>query len=143
MTDSTQLQLVVDPSGNPLISITRDVKGCWQVFKGDVSIEENLIFRVEKKLYRVNKAEFKILPISEVGEVSTDFKMKGSPFHRACTIYKSNSIVAQTSLMYKLGIQKVIVPRHRFRLTIFPGFEDRALVVALIGIYFHGRKIWI
>lgn len=49
----------------------------------------------------------------------------------------------QTSLMYKLGMGKVFVPRNRFRLTIFPGFADRSLVACLIAVYFDGRKLWI
>lgn len=49
----------------------------------------------------------------------------------------------QTSLMYKLGIQNVVVPRNRFRVTIFPGYADNDFIVALIVIFFYGRKLWI
>ncbi|GMP48975.1 hypothetical protein CsSME_00016133 [Camellia sinensis var. sinensis] len=88
--------------------------------------------------------EFEVSIVGENWEESkSDFKMKGSLFYRSCTIYKGNSIVAQTSLMYKLGIQGVFMWRNRFRLTIFPGFVDHALIVALIGIFFDGRKLWI
>ncbi|CAL5353226.1 unnamed protein product [Camellia sinensis] len=117
--------------------------GSWQGFKRDNS-EEVMIFRVERTLNALFRTELDVFPVGENGEESkSDFKMKGSPFHRSCTIYSGNSIMAQTSLMYKLGIQKVLVPRHRFRLTIFPGFVDHAFVVALIVIFFDGRKLWI
>ncbi|KAI7984568.1 Protein LURP-one-related 7 [Camellia lanceoleosa] len=136
-------RVLFDASGNPLIYIHRNQNGSWQGFKRDNS-EEVMIFRVERTLNALFRTELEVFPVSENGEESkSDFKMKGSPFHRSCTIYSGNSIMAQTSLMYKLGIQKVLVPRHRFRLTIFPGFVDHAFVVALIVIFFDGRKLWI
>lgn len=102
------------------------------------------MFRVEKKVDKLTRTEFDIFLIGEESEDSkTDFKMIGSPFKRSCTIYKGNSIVAETSLMYKLGIQKAFVPRSRFRVTIFPGHSDPALVVSLVAIFFDGRKLWI
>ncbi|CAL5424664.1 unnamed protein product [Camellia sinensis] len=136
-------RVLFDASGNPLIYIHRNQNGSWQGFKRDNS-EEVMIFRVERTLNALFRTELDVFPVGENGEESkSDFKMKGSPFHRSCTIYSGNSIMAQTSLMYKLGIQKVLVPRHRFRLTIFPGFVDHAFVVALIVIFFDGRKLWI
>lgn len=45
----------------------------------------------------------------------------------------------QTSLMYKLG--KAFVGRCKFRLTIFPGSGDHAVVMALIVIFFDGRRL--
>ncbi|THG08298.1 hypothetical protein TEA_019962 [Camellia sinensis var. sinensis] len=116
-----------DSSGNLVFR-----NGSWQGFKRDNS-EEVMIFRVERTLNALFRTELDVFPVGENGEESkSDFKMKGSPFHRSCTIYSGNSIMAQTSLMYKLGIQKVLVPRHRFRLTIFPGFVDHAFVFHLM-----------
>ncbi|XP_052172393.1 protein LURP-one-related 7 [Diospyros lotus] len=136
--------LLVEASGNPLIYIRRNPNASWQGFKGDTSKEE-MIFRAERTGDSVSETEFEIFSVGENGEESkSDFKMKGSPFNRSCTINKGDSIVAQTSLMYKLGIQKVLVRRNRFRLTIFPGFTDHAFVIAaLVVIFFHGRKLWI
>lgn len=142
--NSTRKRVLFDASENALIHIARNHKGSWQCFKGNGSEESDLICRVDRTLKAFTKTEFEILPAGEIGEESkSDFKMKGSPFYRSCTVYRGNSILAQTSLMYKLGIQKVFVWRHRFRLTIFPGFEDHALIAALIVIFFEGRKLWI
>lgn len=44
----------------------------------------------------------------------------------------------QSSLMYKL--HQIYVGRGKFRLTIFPGTIDRALIVALFVIFLSGRK---
>ncbi|KAF5953465.1 hypothetical protein HYC85_006321 [Camellia sinensis] len=141
---STHKRVLLDASANPLIFIYRNNNGSWQAFKGDNREEKDLICRVERTMNSLSGTEFEVSIVGENGEESkSDFKMKGSLFYRSCTIYKGNSIVAQTSLMYKLGIQGVFMWRNRFRLTIFPGFVDHALIVALIGIFFDGRKLWI
>ncbi|KAL6967783.1 hypothetical protein U1Q18_033594 [Sarracenia purpurea var. burkii] len=141
---SIHKRVLVDASGNPLIYIDHNHNGCWQGFKRDNCEENELIFRVKRTVNSYSRTEFEIFPVGgNVEDSNFGFKMKGSPFFRSCTIYRDNSIVAQSSLMYKLGIQKVLVWRHRFRLTIFPGFVDHAFIVALIVIFFHGRKLWI
>ncbi|XP_059626406.1 protein LURP-one-related 7 [Cornus florida] len=134
---------VLDASENPLITLYRNHNGSWQGFKaGDT--EEYLIFEVERTPNSPGRTEFEVVLVGEHSEDSnSDFKMKGCPSQRSCTIYRGNSIVAQTSLMYKLGIRRLFVTRRRFRLTIFPEFVDHPLVVALIVIFFDGRKLWI
>ncbi|KAK3024365.1 hypothetical protein RJ639_043269, partial [Escallonia herrerae] len=118
--------------------------GPWQGFKGDNSGGKDLIFRVERTLNTFTSTEFEVFLVNEKIEDSKyDFKIKGCPLQRSCTIYRGNSIVAQTSLMYKIGLRKPFVPRSRFRLTIFPEFVDHSLIVAFIVIYFDGRKLWI
>ncbi|XP_034688639.1 protein LURP-one-related 7 [Vitis riparia] len=131
-------RVLLDAAGNPLISMRGSHDGSWQCFRGDGS-GEDLIFRVERTLNTLTRTEFNIFLGGANCEDSTDFKMKGCPFQRSCTIYKGNSIVAQTSLMYKLG--KAFVGRCKFRLTIFPGSGDHAVVVALIVIFFDGRRL--
>ncbi|KAI3781451.1 hypothetical protein L2E82_11466 [Cichorium intybus] len=135
-------RLLADSSGNPLISIARNQKSTWQGFRKDSSEEKDLIFRVERTRNKFRKPEFQVF-VNNGNPNKSDFKMRGSPFYRSCTIYKGDSIVAQTSLMYKLGIRNVVVPRNRFRLTIFPGYADHDFIVALIVIFFYGRKLWI
>ncbi|KAI3461699.1 hypothetical protein Pfo_018362 [Paulownia fortunei] len=137
------VKLLLDSSGSTLFSINRVSKGLWQGFRGNDE-EKNLMFIVDKTLDEFTRTEFKILLVGENNEDSkTELQMTGCPFKRACTIYKGNSIVAETSLMYKLGIGKIFVPRSRFRVTIFPGFADHSLVASLIVIYFDRRKLWI
>ncbi|KAL8525822.1 hypothetical protein ACS0TY_015168 [Phlomoides rotata] len=117
-------------------------KRSWQGFKGN-NEEKNLIFTVDKTVDEFSRTEFKILLVGKNNEDSkTELMMAGNPFKRACTIYKGDSIVAQSNLMYKLGMGKVFVPRSRFRVTIFPGFSDNSLVASLIAVYFDGRKLW-
>lgn len=60
------------------------------------------MFRVEKTVDKLTRTEFEIFLIGEESEDSkTDFKMRGSPFKRSCTIYKDDSIVAEV-LLYML-----------------------------------------
>lgn len=139
---TAKTRLLLDASGNLLISLRRNNSGSWQGFIRDANGVEDLIFRSERIQNTLNKTELDVFLVNESCEESNpELKIKGHPFHRACTIYKGSSIVAQTSLMYKLW--EAYVPRNKFRLTIFPGLVNRALVVALIVIFFDGRKIWL
>nr|POF08535.1 protein lurp-one-related 7 [Quercus suber] len=69
-------------------------------------------------------------PIVEDGEDSAPkLKVKGFPFQKSCTIYRGNDIVAQVQAA------AVYAKRNKFRLNIFPGFADHALVAALVVIF--------
>ncbi|KAL8027029.1 hypothetical protein ABFX02_14G068700 [Erythranthe guttata] len=136
------VKLVVDSSGDTLFSIHRISKGSWQGFRVKDE-EKDLIFTVDKTLDESSRTEFKILFAEKNDDSKTEFRMKGCPFNRSCTIYKVNSIVAESSLMHKLGFEKLFVTRNRFRVTIFPGFADHSLVASLVVIYFDGRRFWI
>ncbi|KAJ9535064.1 hypothetical protein OSB04_un001864 [Centaurea solstitialis] len=139
--------LLADSSGETPYSIAHNQKAIWHGYKKESSDEKDLMFRVERTTNTLSRLEFQVylnLTDGDGNPNKSDFKMRGSPFFRSCTIYKGDSIVAQTSLMYKLGMQKVIVPRNKFRLTIFPGgYVDHAFIVAFIAIFFDGRKLWI
>ncbi|KAL4572513.1 hypothetical protein LXL04_019292 [Taraxacum kok-saghyz] len=135
-------RVLADSSGNPLISIAHNQKSTWQGYRNNSNEEKDLMFRVERTKNKHTTLEFQVF-INNGNPNKSDFKMRGSPFHRSCTIYKEDSIVAQTSLMYKLGFQNVVVPRNKFRLTIFPGYADHDFVVALtlfLSTYVCGRE---
>ncbi|KAJ4972139.1 hypothetical protein NE237_005238 [Protea cynaroides] len=131
-------RLLLDDSGNPIFAIF-PYDGGWQVFRGESGEWKDLVFRVQRTYSSLLITELEVFLLDENwGDSTSDFKVKGCPFQRSCTIYKRNAIVAETSLLYKL--RKIIVGRRRFKLTIFPGFVDHALIVALVVIFFDGRK---
>lgn len=137
-------KLILDASDNALIRLVRLVKGSWQGFMASDNEEKELMFSVNRTLNTFTKLEFDIFLGDGRGECAeVDLKMKGSAFKRSCTIYKGNSIVAETSLMHTLGFRKHFIPRNRFRVTIFPGFVELSLVVALVAIFFDKRKFWV
>lgn len=73
-------------------------KRSWQGFRGNDK-EKDLIFTVDKVVDEFSRTEFKILLVGQNNEDSkTELLMKGSPFKRACTIYKGDTIVAQVLL---------------------------------------------
>ncbi|KAL9316491.1 hypothetical protein ACSQ67_017492 [Phaseolus vulgaris] len=132
-------KLLLDASGNTLFSIYRYHNGSWKCYKGDSDGNRELVFRVRRTLKTFTRVELEVLFESgrSNGE-GCDLKVKGSPFQRSCCIYKDADLVAQSSLMYKL--HQIYVGRGKFRLTIFPGTIDRALIVALFVIFLSGRK---
>ncbi|KAK6927169.1 LURP-one-related [Dillenia turbinata] len=132
-------KLLLDASGKPLISICHHQNGTWQAFRGDKNADKDLIFWVKRVSSSLTRIELEVHLVGDGGQDATSkLKVKGCPFQRACTIYKGDSIVAQTSLMYKLG--KVYVGRCKFRLTVFPGFEDHAFLAALVVIFLAKKK---
>ncbi|KDP45763.1 hypothetical protein JCGZ_17370 [Jatropha curcas] len=129
--------VVFDRLGVLLLSIYRQHNGCWHVFKGGNVVEKEMIFRVERTLNKFFKPELEACLVKEnSGESTSNFKVKGFPFQRSCVIYGGNTIVAETSLMHNL--HQIFVGRSIFRLTIFPGSIDHALVVALVVIFLYG-----
>ncbi|KAL9234727.1 hypothetical protein vseg_009563 [Gypsophila vaccaria] len=125
--------ILFDPSGDSLITLFRSHDGSWKGLKGDGSKEE-LLFKVERTVNTFSKTEFNV-------DGDFTFTMTGCCCWRSCTIYKQDrSLVAQTNLMYKLGFRKHFVSRNKFRVTIFPGFDDYTIIAALILIFLEGRK---
>ncbi|KAI3729819.1 hypothetical protein L6452_18489 [Arctium lappa] len=55
------------------------------------------MFRVERTTNTLTRFEFQVFLTNGYGNPNneSDFKMRGSPFYRSCTIYNGNSIVAQ------------------------------------------------
>ncbi|XP_048324439.1 pentatricopeptide repeat-containing protein ELI1, chloroplastic isoform X2 [Ziziphus jujuba] len=91
----------LDAAGNPLISMSRDDKGCWKGFKGN---GEELIFRVQRTKNTLTTTELEVfLAGSNLEDNTSDFKVKGCPFMRSCTVYRGNDIVAQTNPENKLS----------------------------------------
>ncbi|GKC90013.1 protein LURP-one-related 7, partial [Tanacetum coccineum] len=111
---SSPSRLVSDSFGNPLISISHQLdieilkKEIWNGFRRDMNEDTDLIFTAERTKNTLSRVEFQVLLNNGNPDdpKKLNFKMRGSPFYRSCTIYNGDSIVAQTSLMYKLGIQK-------------------------------------
>ncbi|XP_024020221.1 protein LURP-one-related 7 [Morus notabilis] len=133
---SSNKRVLFDAAGNPLLSIHHNHKGSWSCFKGNGENEE-LIFRVRRAKNTLTRMELEVFFVAEnLEESAPNLQVKGSPCQRNCTVYRGNDIVAQTSLMYKLN--QIFVKRGKFRLTVFPGSTDHALIVALIVIFFHG-----
>ncbi|KAH1105968.1 hypothetical protein J1N35_009736 [Gossypium stocksii] len=125
---------LLDSAGNPLISIYRHHDGSWQGFQGDDG-QKDLIFQVLRVSNKFARTELEVFLVAEnhQGELTCDFKVKGCHFQRSCTIYKGDSIVAQTTLMHKL--RQTYVSRRKFQLTMFPSFVDPALIVAVVVIF--------
>ncbi|XP_039161072.1 LOW QUALITY PROTEIN: protein LURP-one-related 7 [Eucalyptus grandis] len=115
------------------------LKGSWQIFKVDMDKEKELICNVQRTRNSLTRTELEVLVIGEsCGSLGSSFKMRGFPFQKSCTIYQGDSIVAQTSLMYKL--HQIYVRRGKFRLTIYPGSIDHAFIVALVVIFLSSGK---
>ncbi|KAK2981795.1 hypothetical protein RJ640_010312 [Escallonia rubra] len=70
----------------------------WQVFRGDSSDSQDLLFSVKKSSILQFKTELDIFLATNTKEDACDFKVKGSWLERSCVIYlgDSSTIVAQS-----------------------------------------------
>ncbi|KAJ0979267.1 hypothetical protein J5N97_014741 [Dioscorea zingiberensis] len=131
------IKTLFDAAGTPLISVANLDTG-WQGFRGNSWDSKDLVFTVQKAVYSTFKTEIIIFVAGgSVGDPRWTYRLIGSPFRRSCTIYRENSIVAQTNLLYKL--RKVIYSRHKFRVTVYPEV-DHVLVMAMLVIFFGGSS---
>ncbi|KAI5434996.1 protein LURP-one-related 7 isoform X1 [Lathyrus oleraceus] len=135
----SSIKLLLDPNDNPLFSIHRHHNGNWKCYKGSGDGEKEVMFEVKRTVKTFTRIELEVIFSGErLNDDVCDLRVIGSPFKRSCSIYKNTDLVAQSSLMYKLN--QIYVSRGKFRLTIFPGSIDHALIVALFVIFLNGRK---
>ncbi|KAL9680546.1 hypothetical protein QQ045_018427 [Rhodiola kirilowii] len=120
--------ILLDADRHPVMTLSRKDRGCWQGYKSTTDgARKDLIFQTKTKSLRDGvKTQLQV------------FILKGNPSQRSCTISDHNSILAQTSLMYKL--HQICVGRKKFRLTIYPAEDaDRSLIVSLVVIFVYGK----
>ncbi|KAL6000545.1 hypothetical protein ACLOJK_024244 [Asimina triloba] len=96
ISSSRDAKLLKDASGNPLVHVLPHKGGGWQCFRGDSSEPKDLMFMVEKTSHSRLRTVLEVFPVDQKwGSLQPDFRVEGSPFHRSCTIYRGNFIVAQ------------------------------------------------
>ncbi|XP_028768943.1 protein LURP-one-related 7 isoform X2 [Neltuma alba] len=92
-------KVLLDASGEPLLSIYRYRNGLWKCYKGDSNEEKDLVFRVQRSLKTLTRVELEVFLTGEKLEDSTcDLKVRGFPFQRSCSIYRDNSLLAQCTI---------------------------------------------
>lgn len=129
-------RVLVDAVGNPIISMQQKMISMhrrWQVFRGDSSDEKDLLFSAKKSSLIQFKTNLDVFLASNTTEHACDFKIKGSYFERACTIYlgESSTIVAQMSRKYT--VTNIVLGKDTFGVTVYPNI-DYAFIVSLIII---------
>ncbi|KAH7672547.1 LURP-one-related protein [Dioscorea alata] len=129
-------RVLVDAAGNPIISMQQKMISMhrrWQVFRGDSSDEKDLLFSAKKSSMIQFKTQLDVFLASNTTEHTCDFKIKGSYFERACTIYlgESSAIVAQMSRKYT--VTNIVLGKDTFGVTVYPNI-DYAFIVSLVII---------
>ena len=69
----------------------------WEVYRGDSTDSKDILFTVKKSHILQLKTELEVFLPSNTSERHYDFKLKGSWFEKACTIYAGNhsNVIAQ------------------------------------------------
>lgn len=127
---------LLDAAGNILATFQQKILTAhrrWQVFRGDSTNAQDLIFSVKKSSMIQLKSELDVFLATNTAENVPDFKVKGSWSERSCIIYLglSNIIIAQ---MYrKHTLSSVVFDADNFGVTVYPNV-DYAFIVALVVI---------
>ncbi|XP_042414591.1 protein LURP-one-related 15-like [Zingiber officinale] len=128
--------VLVDAANNPVLTMQQKMFSMhrrWQVFRGEGTNPENLLFSVKKsKLFQL-KTELDVIMASNPNEDECDFKIKGSYFERSCTVClgNSDSIIAQMNRKYT--VKNVILGKDTFGVTVYPNV-DYAFIASLVVI---------
>ncbi|KAJ3669426.1 hypothetical protein LUZ60_011376 [Juncus effusus] len=129
-------RVLCDAAGTPIISMKEKILSMhsrWNVFRGDSSDPNDLIFTVKKSHIFQFKTELDVFLAGNMAEQSCDFKIKASWLDRDCTFYLGNTdnIIALMSRQYT--VKNVILGKDTFGITVYPNV-DYAFVVAIIVI---------
>ncbi|KAL5203307.1 hypothetical protein ABZP36_014259 [Zizania latifolia] len=123
---------LLDAAGGVLFTVRSSVEtGEWQAFRGNSLEQKDIIYMAKVISVSSNQKEVHVFmqPRSNFEDMKPSYRLVGNTSRRACTIISGDSIVSQTSLLYKL--KKVVHSRRKFRVTIYPG-NDSILVMAMI-----------
>ncbi|XP_010256975.1 PREDICTED: protein LURP-one-related 10 [Nelumbo nucifera] len=131
-------RVLVDAAGNPIVSLQQKILTAhkrWQVFRGESSDTEDLLFSAKKSSMLQFKTELDVFLATNTKEDVCDFKIKGSWLERSCDIYTGDSststVIAQ--MHKKHSIQSMILGKDSFMVTVYPNI-DHAFIIALIVI---------
>ncbi|KAL5229676.1 hypothetical protein ABZP36_028452 [Zizania latifolia] len=123
---------LLNAAGGVLVTVrSSEVRGEWQAFRGNSLEYKDIIYMAKVISVSSNQKEVHVFmqPRSNFEDIKLSYRLIGNTSQRACTIIRGDSIVSQTSLLYKL--KKVFYSRRKFRVTIYPG-NDSTLVMAMV-----------
>ncbi|XP_017222325.2 protein LURP-one-related 10 [Daucus carota subsp. sativus] len=129
-------RVLLDVYGNPVVSLQQKVLSLhrrWEVYRGDSTDSKDILFTVKKSHILQLKTELEVFLPSNTSERHYDFKLKGSWFEKACTIYAGNhsNVIAQMRKVH--SITNVVFGKDKFLVTVYP-HVDYAFIVTLIVI---------
>ncbi|KAG8067696.1 hypothetical protein GUJ93_ZPchr0005g15606 [Zizania palustris] len=123
---------LLDAAGGVLFTVRSSVEtGEWQAFRGNSLEHKDIIYMAKMISVSSNQKEVHVFmqPRSNFEDMKPSYRLVGNTSRRACTVISGDSIVSQSSLLYKL--KKVAYSRRKFRVTVYPG-NDHILVMAMI-----------
>ncbi|XVE80797.1 hypothetical protein DITRI_Ditri15bG0009000 [Diplodiscus trichospermus] len=127
-------RVLLDAAGNPLVSLQQKILTAhrrWQVFRGESSSSNDLLFSVKKSSLIQFKTTLDVFLASNTGESQPDFKIKGGWHESGCTIYAGDAIIAQ--MHRKHSLQSIVLDADNYGVTAYPNV-DYAFIVALVVI---------
>ncbi|OWM67075.1 protein LURP-one-related 15-like [Punica granatum] len=129
-------RVLLDAAGHPVATLRQKKLTAhrrWQVFRGESSDSEDLLFSAKKSSLIQYKTELDVFLAANTKEDVPNFKVEGSWLERSCTIYAGDSSMVIAQMHTKHTVQKVVLGKDTFSVTVYPNI-DRAFITALIVI---------
>lgn len=124
---------ICDPFDLPVVTMrakTLALRNVWEVYKGESSAKENLLYTVRESKYFQMKVRLDVFMASNQGDVC-NFHVKGSYASKNFKVYQGDTVIAEVKEEKKLG--DLFIGTERFDVRVFPGV-DYAFVVSLLVI---------
>ncbi|PIA53854.1 hypothetical protein AQUCO_00900443v1 [Aquilegia coerulea] len=130
---------LLDSAGNPLVTIQRKTifGSRWQVYKGDSTDDNDLLFKVEKSCMRESSwTNLDVFLASNIEENICDFKIKGGyTWERSCVVYLGHSSVDIAQMHQKCDSWNWRGEINGFNVVNVNPHVDYAFIIALIMIF--------
>ncbi|KAI4338976.1 hypothetical protein MLD38_023972 [Melastoma candidum] len=129
-------RVMVDATGNPIVTLRskfRTVHDRWQVFRGESTEQNNMLFSAKTSSILYLKTKLHVFLVGNVTEDVCDFRVEGSWFDRSCVVYlgETSTVVAQMKKKHTVG--SVLLGKDNYTVTVHP-YVDYAFMVAIILI---------
>ncbi|TXG59038.1 hypothetical protein EZV62_016867 [Acer yangbiense] len=129
-------RVLFDAAGIPLVTLRGKIMPFhdrWQVFRGESTDLNDLIFTVKKSSMLQLKAKLDVFLANNTKEDVCDFKVKGSWSKESCVVYagESDTIVAQ--MLDNTSTVHSLIGKDRFEVRVYTNI-DHAFIITLIMI---------
>ncbi|KAK1563019.1 hypothetical protein Q3G72_020901 [Acer saccharum] len=129
-------RVLFNAAGIPLVTLRHKIISAhdrWQVFRGESTDLNDLIFTAKKSSMLQLKAKLDVFLANNTEEDVCDFKVKGSSSKESCVVYagESDTIVAQ--MLDNLSTVPSLIGKDRFEVRVYTNI-DHAFIITLIMI---------
>ncbi|KAK3219887.1 hypothetical protein Dsin_013857 [Dipteronia sinensis] len=128
--------VLFDAAGKPLVTLREKIMTVhrrWQVFRGESTDLNDLIFTAKKSSMLQLRTKLDVFLANNTEEDVCDFEVKGSWSKKSCVVYAGGSDTIVAEMLKKTTVKSILFGKDRFEVQVYPNI-DYAFIIALIMI---------